>query len=468
MFSTQVEYRKEENEFTPGETFASGLARNTTGQGSAGEAEFVEYGLELSIPIFGEDFTLPFVKSLVLEGAVRRVERDGEGGPFNLTSSSEDDVFNLGLRWKPIDDLTVRGSVSSAIRSPSIVELFGAGITGFSTLGRADGNPCDEDVIDSGPAIRRTNCEAFVESLGLDVSVLEGFQAPGGAAPAAGASNPGLENEESDSWTAGFVYTPSFIKGLTVSFDYYELELTGEIGLAGLGTECFDSPTFPEALVGGFDACNALVFAVEDPNNPGSFIVPSVNPINGQPVNPVANPGTPAQDQQALTSTFSFFPTLNQGSTQIRSYLLTADYGFDAGSLGAFRVNGSAYRLLEFSETAAGNTNPRDGEDGDAEWNTVLTVSHQLGALSHNLQWFFTSSTLDNVQTDPSTFSELPADFRRPSFNVLNYSARYAINENFTAQFVVNNIADRDFNPTAFETANGLGRRFSVGLTAKF
>ena len=158
------------------------MARNTTGQGSAGEAEFLEYGLELSIPIFGDDFTLPFVQSLVLEGAVRRVERDGEGGPFNLTSSSEDDVFNLGLRWKPIDDLTIRGSVSSAIRSPSIVELFGAGITGFSTLGRADGNPCDEDSIDSGPAIRRTNCEILAQNLGLDVSALEGLQAPGGTA----------------------------------------------------------------------------------------------------------------------------------------------------------------------------------------------------------------------------------------------------------------------------------------------
>ena len=136
--------------------------------------------------------------------------------------------------------------------------------------------------------------------------------------------------------------------------------------------------------------------------------------------------------------------------------------------MGAFRVNGSAYRLLEFSETAAGNTNPRDGEDGDAEWNTVLTVSHQLGALSHNLQWFFTSSTVDDVQTEPSTFSERPADFTRPSFNVLNYSARYAINENFTAQFVVNNIADREVDASSFQTANALGRRFSFGLTAKF
>lgn len=472
VFNTQVEYRKETNEFSPGVVFAGGLARNTTGQGSQGEAEFLEYGIEVSVPLIGDDFTLPGLQSVVLDGAYRVVDRQGQGGPFNDTSESNDEIFNVGLRWKPVDFLTIRGSRSSAIRSPSIVELFGAGVTGFSGLGRGNLNPCDEDSIDSGSEFRRANCETLATNLGLPISALDGLQAPGGAAPAAGASNPGLTNEESDSWSAGFVFAPDFVPGLELTFDYYELELTGEIGLTGLNFECFDSPTFPSEVIGGFDACNALIFAVEDPDNLGSFIVPSVNPVNGQPVSPIANPGSPAQDQQALTSTFSFFPTINQGSTKIRSYYATARYGFDAGKLGTFNFSASAYRLLQFSEfTASGNDNPRVGENGnglDPEWSTVVTLNHRIADLSHTLQWFYTSTTVEDVETDPDTFDELAIDFTTPAFNIVNYSASYDLNETVSLQFVVNNLLDATREDAAFDAGDVLGRRYSFGFTARF
>ena len=477
LFSLQAEYRKEENEFIPGEVFGNGLARNTQGRGSAGESEFTEWGVELSVPLFGGDFTFPGMQRLVLDGAYREVKRDSQGGPFNFSSSSNDSVFNVGTRYSPLEDVTIRASISEAVRSPSIVELFGAGVTGFSGLGRGNLNPCDADSIDGGPAggIRRTNCENFAVTLGLDpATFLPTFQAPGGSAPAAGASNAGLENEKSKSWTAGVIYEPRFIDGLTLTLDYYEVDLEGEIGLTGLNFQCFDSETFPTEVIGGFDACNALIFAVEDTPGSGNFIVPAVNPVNGQPVDPIANPGSPAQDNVPFTSTFSFFPTLNLGSTEVRSWYGTARYDFDLVDLltlvdlperdyGSVTLNASAY----FLETFDDGNNPRAGEPGDPELSTVLQVTHQYNKLTHSLQWFRTSDVLENVlSTTPPLDQDV--DFARPEFNTFNYNASYDLTDRWALQFVVNNIFDEELKPEGGLAGDTIGRRYVFGVRGRF
>src|SRR5690606_4934027 len=41
--------------------------------------------------------------------------------------------------------------------------------------------------------------------------------------------NPNLSEEEADTLTAGFVLSPNFLPGLTMSLDYYQVELTDAI-----------------------------------------------------------------------------------------------------------------------------------------------------------------------------------------------------------------------------------------------
>lgn len=233
--------------------------------------------------------------SLVLDGAYRVVYRSSSGGFLNLEFDAKDGVYNIGARWSPYEGVTFRGNVSKAVRSPSIVELFGAGIQGFASIGRGNLNPCDADRIDSGPAVRRTNCETLTQTVGLPVSYLDGIQSTGGSAPASGSSNAGLENEVSYSWSAGVVLQPRFLEGLTVTIDYYEFELEGELSLAALIFDGFDSETYPNAIVGGFNACEPLVYPTQ--NGDGDWIVPNNNPIAGTPLPSVARPGTLAQTQ---------------------------------------------------------------------------------------------------------------------------------------------------------------------------
>lgn len=483
VFSLQGEYRKEENEFIPGTTFAQGLGRATTGQGSQGELEFLEGGLELNIPILGGDFSLPFARLLEFDGAVRVVSRVGESQLTGFQSDRVTDVvYRAGGRFSPVDWLTFRGSQSTSIRSPSIVELFGAGVTGFSAAGRANNNPCDLDAIDGGPAggIRRTNCEAFAAQLGLPADFLDTFQAAAGNAPAAGASNPLLANEGSEAWTVGVVFQPDFIPGLTFQADYYDLQLTDEIQLTSIASECFDQPSFPNSTVDGLLACNALVFGVPDPNNPGAFIVPAINPITGAAVLPVANPGSPAQTQQPLNSTFTFFDTLNLRERELEAVNIDTRYTFDlddvlggrASNWGGLTLGHSLYYVIRYDFITGGVVNPQDGENSDPTVTSRLDITHSVGKLNHTLQWFFTDSTVGNVLTaNPSTQA---LNFAQPSFSQLNYNVQYQATENVSIRFVVNNLTNNFLDAEAGLGSNGLGRgdaigrRFSLAINARF
>ncbi|WP_334018855.1 TonB-dependent receptor plug domain-containing protein [Alteromonas sp. S015] len=461
VFNVSAEFRRETNEFTPDNTFGLGLARNTTGQGSNGESDFIEYGVEVSVPVFGNDFTFMGLESLVIDGAYRVVDRSSEGGFLNLKSDAKDEVYNIGARWSPYEGVTFRGNTSKAVRSPSIVELFGAGIQGFASIGRGNLNPCDADRIDSGPAVRRTNCEALAEAVGLDASYLDGFQSTGGSAPASGSSNAGLENEVSDSWSVGVVLQPSAIEGLTVSFDYYEFELEGELSLAALIYDCFDSDTYPNAVVGGFNACEALVYPTQ--NEQGQWIVPFNNPITGTPLPEVARPGSLAQTQEGMTSTYAFYPTLNTGNSTLRSWNLSTNYGFDAGEYGSFNIKAQVYRLLEYTERGF----PNEGEFEDPKWSGNISLQHTYENFSHLVQFFHSSSTVQNVQNEVPAVELDPADVR-PSFNRVNYSAFYDVNDNVRLSAVVNNVFDRTEDEAGYVMGDVLGRRFTVGVTTRF
>ena len=488
IFNTQFEWRREENEFLPGEVFALGTGRATVGQPSSGNLEFLEGGLEVSIPILGEGFNFFGAKRLEFDGAVRVVSRTG-GSDLIDSERVTDVVYNVGGRYSPFDWLTLRGSQSTSVRSPSVVELFGAGVTGFSGAFRGNGNPCDVDSIDGGPdgGIRRTNCEAAVAALGLPADFLDTFQADGGAAPAAGASNALLDNESSSTWTVGFVLQPDFIPGFTLTGDYYNVDLDDTIQLTSISSQCFDQPTFPESIVNGLNACNAVLIGVPDPANPGQFIVPSVNPFTGDPVTAVtAGVGNPAQTQAPFNSTFAFFDTINQAAERLQSVNFTARYGFAlenvfgniANNWGDLDLAGTLYWTAASNTFASatavenGLNNPQDGEPGNPQFSSVFNATHNVGKFSHNVQWLRTSSTAGNVLID-DTSTQAPG-FLLPSFNLINYNASYDINDNFRVRFVVNNVGDRQLDSAAGLAASGagegdaVGRSFVFGVTARF
>jgi len=136
---------------------------------------------EVAVPILKDS---AFGRSLDLNGAVRRT---------NYSTSGAVTTWKLGFTYKPISDVMIRATRSRDIRAPNLGELFQAGGSSFINV--------------------------FDRTLNSSVqtrSVIRG--------------NPNLQPEKADTWTGGFVLSPSFIPGLQVSADYYNIKINSAIG----------------------------------------------------------------------------------------------------------------------------------------------------------------------------------------------------------------------------------------------
>lgn len=484
QFNSQLEWRRESLDFRINDVFDLGLGRTTTGNASRGAVQTLEGGTEFVAPVFGNDFRVPGIHDLELNGAVRVVSRGGNGTdpsggarPVNA-DGTVNVTWTGGGRYSPIEDITFRGNRTKSIRSASVNELFGAPQTAFSNA--ANALACNGINASFNIPQATANCATYAASIGTTAAALAALLPANAAIPAGTAGNPGLSNEIANSWTVGVVVEPRFIPGLTLTSDYINIQIDGQISLAFPAFDCFDSVNFPNSIVGGVNTCANTVPGVLDPAS-GQFIVPLINPITGQPTIPSAGPGQVATSQQAGTLAYAQFSQLNQGSTLLQSLNSTINYRFGINDaltfarvpptfdLGDLTLRGTVYYILRFDDSASGrfdDINPRKGEPGFETYTTRLDVIHSLGKLTQQLQWFRTGSSLTNVQS--TAVPDQLAGFALPAFNTFNYNVGYDITENLTARVIVNNLTNAQLFPGAGVAGDTIGRSFVFTLQARF
>ncbi|MEM1402047.1 MAG: TonB-dependent receptor [Pseudomonadota bacterium] len=180
----------------------------------SGRYDVNEVYVEASIPVI-EGATL--AQSVVAELGYRY--SDYSFGPST-------DTWKVAGSWALNDDVKLRASFQRAVRAPNVVELFEPVNGGLFAM---DADPC-ADVVNglSGSGYTFEQCARS----GVSQAV---FDAGGPANnPASqynqiGGGNVDLEPEESDTTSFGLIWTPSFIDGLSVSLDYYDIEIEGAI-----------------------------------------------------------------------------------------------------------------------------------------------------------------------------------------------------------------------------------------------
>jgi outer membrane receptor protein involved in Fe transport len=488
----QAEAREEQAAYRPNQTLRLGAGRNATQGANEGSRSFLEYGYELNIPIFGDDFNFFGARSLEFAYAWRMVERT-QRSPFSNTTGAEtkDDTFNYSFRWEPVEGLTLRGARSRTVRSPSLIELFDPGLRAFGGLS-AQSHPCSTVNIGSGPApaTRRANCIAAVRAYGIAANnadaetFLATFQpATAPNRPATAAGNPFLGNEEANAFTLGVTFEPTFIPRLVLAIDYFNIDLAGELGLTGTPTTtnaCFDSASFPASIVGAANpACDAFLFAQPSPS--GNFVVPTVNPLTGRETiltraygGQVTSPNAPFE-----ISAIDFL-NLNLGQRELRSWNFEARYNFSLGEVpfvggfmdkwGDLFLRGTVYKLDRF-DVFNPSLNQDKGEHTRPEYKTRLDVRHRVGRFEQTLQWYWNSETLTNVMITTPIVEQSPA-FVSPEFHYFNYFANYRLSENLSVRFVVNNLFDtiepRGIYGVGNDYDGGVGREFLFSVTANF
>ncbi len=151
-----------------------------------------------------------FAEELNLEAAVRFAD---------YSTIGDATTWKVGGDWMPVNDVRFRVTVSEAVRAPNIGELFAA--VEQSNLFISD--PCDADFVNSGSPNRPDNCSA----LGLAPDFQSNSEAFTRAVFSGG--NPDLEEETADTFTAGFVLTPGFLEGFTLTVDYWDIEIEDAI-----------------------------------------------------------------------------------------------------------------------------------------------------------------------------------------------------------------------------------------------
>jgi len=158
---------------------------NTT---HAGRKAYAFYA-EARLPVFGGKLTVPGLHALEFTAAARF--EDFRDNNTNVL------VPKFGVRWQPFDDsLTVRATWGEGFHEPSLIELFGIPVQNVVGFGITD--PAFKPAKDVNPEV-----------------------------PFIVRSNPNLQPEDSRSFTAGVVYTPKFVPGLTLTIDLYDIESLG-------------------------------------------------------------------------------------------------------------------------------------------------------------------------------------------------------------------------------------------------
>ena len=212
------EYRKTASQFIPDTALSSGdVIGFNGGNPTQGSYNVKEAFAELRIPISANR---PGLELLELNGAVRYSD-------YSLGAVGGVTTYAGGIQYAPIRDITFRGQYQKAIRAPNVGELFGGQAQNFPTAT----DPCAQAIAATNPTLRAL-CLATGVSAGAVGT--KGLQLNTQIEDVEG-GNPNLQEERSESYTAGVVIRPRFLPGFALTADYFNIKVDGYIATLGGG-----------------------------------------------------------------------------------------------------------------------------------------------------------------------------------------------------------------------------------------
>jgi iron complex outermembrane recepter protein len=222
-----AEYRKETTRATHDPLTIAGLnSGNQLSNLSGGFHVWEAFG-ELSVPLLKD---LSFAKFLGVNGAARYSKYSTTGSNWS---------YNIGAEYQPIRDLRFRAQYAKAVRAPNISELFSQANETFPSVS----DPCN--IANTG--LTATNGGAFGALCRQVPAIAAQIAANGRFGPYTLADlqtingfnlgNPNLDVETGKTLTVGAVFTPSFVPGLGLTVDYYDIKVTDAIQSFGRNFE---------------------------------------------------------------------------------------------------------------------------------------------------------------------------------------------------------------------------------------
>ena len=204
------EYRQEKINYEPDDGFQSGDGAGQGGPTTAVDGSFAvkDFFFEAQVPLF-EGYDL--AQSVNLNLGYRYSD-------YNTNQTT--DTYKGTFDWSFNDQIRLRASLQRAVRAGNLRELFQP--QGLNLFDMAN-DPCGDAQLYSQ--------EACVNFTGLPANLYgsAALNSPAGQYNFLQGGNPDLEPEESDTISFGGIWSPAFVDGLTVSIDYFNIEVTGAI-----------------------------------------------------------------------------------------------------------------------------------------------------------------------------------------------------------------------------------------------
>jgi outer membrane receptor protein involved in Fe transport len=296
----------------------AGLTTGNKSTDTRGSYKVNEVYGELSIPIVSG---MPGIDDLEATAAIRW---------FDYSTFGSDSTYKLGLRYRPIRDVTLRGTYSTAFRAPNIGELYAGTADNFASVK----DPCRGPGA-GGPALT-AQCLAEVPAAGSGDTSSQLRSTVGG--------NPNVKAETAKIYTVGVVIEPQIVKNLSLTIDYYNMDIDKNISSIGENV----------ILAGCYDGSNPGYCSLISRNPTTNFID---NIINTQAnVGKLATSGIDFAIRYGLPSDFGRWAFSFDGAwlqkidqTLADGRVLHGKNTFDLNTLNSFGQSGGTFPEWKFN-----------------------------------------------------------------------------------------------------------------------
>jgi iron complex outermembrane receptor protein len=367
------ENRREKAASKPDGGASIGAIAFTPGETTAGAYEVDEFYGEVVLPILSG---APLAELLTIEASARWTDVD--------FLDDSDSVYKVAVEWAPIEDIRLRGTYSEGFRAPNISELF----LGIQQSAETYTDPCRNYGTSGVSSTTVANCQTDGLAPDFNLATFQATTLQGG--------NPDLLPETAETVTFGLVLTPSFVESLTVTLDYFDIEITDAVGTAPTSeviSACYASANFSDPL------CALIV----GPAFPGVDETPS--------------PSAPGRRNSNLQISGILASNANLATYATSGIDFQVDYGLETGiGLVDFRVTGTYLTDYDYLPFAGGETVNLAGYFGGdpfygspatfAEWQTNWSVSLTRDDWGANLTAQYMSET-DDIAAAPGNLSNV-------------------------------------------------------------
>ncbi|AZD80364.1 TonB-dependent receptor [Pseudomonas chlororaphis] len=323
----------------------------------------------------GGEFSVPISDSLLASLA-------GRWDQYKFSGRTEQQkTYNLGLEWRPLNSLLLRGSYGTSFRAPDLNYIY-----------QADTNGYVPDQIDY------YGCSQGVEGA-CDRGRVDYTQS--GTAD--------LKSERGKSWTYGFVWSPS--RNFDVSVDYWRVQI-----------EDLLTTVDQNRLLQEENACRSGAMDINSASCQATL------------ARIQRNPGTAAVDPNRLQRVQ--INAINAASERVSGLDLKSNIRWGAGEYGAFSSTLGYTLVLShfYKESDDAPTQDWRVDRSNHDWRSKVNAS---------LTWDYQHYTATLLGIRYGSVTNGNSDGRLSPWTVFNASARYKVNDRASVGLTVNNLLNQ-------------------------